>query len=109
MSDRDEGNRGSRSRSRSRSQPPVGGNSWVQIIDLPPKSNWSSLRRLITGAGGRILTGKVYQHRSPSCAVAELSDAEEAQKVAQKLDGTDLAGRRITVKVISVEQRNKLD
>eukprot|EP00435_Cladocopium_sp_Y103_P022786 s1365_g5.t1 len=85
----------SRSRSRStgrrkeRSPSPDDGEpmAWIQIGDLPPKSNWSCMRRLVTQAGGKILGGKVYPSHRPPCALARIGTEKEADSVAQKLNG----------------------
>merc|ERR550532_2530709 len=106
---------GSRSRSPQRGRSPQrrGGEAsepdtaWLQISDLPPKSNWSSLRRLVTGAGGTVLSGRVYPHRS--LAVAMLGSREEALEVAKKVETSELSGKRVKAEVISHEERQRLD
>eukprot|EP00438_Fugacium_kawagutii_P028017 Skav236488 [mRNA] locus=scaffold1440:244767:247943:+ [translate_table: standard] len=103
-----------RSRSRSRSQgrrkersPSDDGEpmAWIQIGDLPPKSNWSCMRRLVTQAGGKILGGKVYPSHRPPCALARIGTEKEADSVAQKLDGrlAVQSGRRISCRIIGDE------
>lgn len=39
---------------------PGGPTAWIQIGDLPPKSNWSSMRRLVTQAGGELTLGALF-------------------------------------------------
>eukprot|EP00439_Symbiodinium_sp_Y106_P064110 s3182_g10.t1 len=83
--------------------------AWIEIGDLPPKSNWSCMRRLVTQAGGHILGGKVYPQRKPPCALARVGSQKEADSVAEKLDGSELSGRRITCRTIGDEEREKIE
>ncbi|CAL1152763.1 unnamed protein product [Cladocopium goreaui] len=107
----------SRSRSRStgrrkeRSPSPDDGEpmAWIFIGDLPPKSNWSCMRRLVTQAGGKVLGGKVYPSHRPPCALARIGTEKEADSVAQKLNGSELSGRRISCRIIGDEDRRKIE
>eukprot|EP00928_Gymnodinium_smaydae_P024363 TRINITY_DN19731_c0_g1_i1.p1 TRINITY_DN19731_c0_g1~~TRINITY_DN19731_c0_g1_i1.p1 ORF type:complete len:156 (-),score=37.10 TRINITY_DN19731_c0_g1_i1:74-505(-) len=83
--------------------------AWVQVTNLPPRTNWSSLRRIVNQHGGHIRGGKVYQSCNPAYAVAEFDTAEEAEKIASKLTGMDFGGKRLNAKVISAEMRSKLN
>ncbi|CAK9107498.1 unnamed protein product [Durusdinium trenchii] len=84
--------------------------AWLQIGDLPPKSNWSCMRRLVTQAGGHILGGKVYPSHRPPCALAKVGSEKEAESVARKLDGSELSGRKITCRIVrDEEERRKIE
>mmetsp|Transcript_40133 Transcript_40133/g.72683 ORF Transcript_40133/g.72683 Transcript_40133/m.72683 type:complete len:130 (-) Transcript_40133:43-432(-) len=83
--------------------------AWIQISDLPPKSNWSSMRRLVSQAGGQILGGKVYPNRRPPFALAQVSNKKEAESVAKELDGSRLTDQKIGARVIDEEEKKKLE
>mmetsp|Transcript_144580 Transcript_144580/g.266667 ORF Transcript_144580/g.266667 Transcript_144580/m.266667 type:complete len:131 (-) Transcript_144580:75-467(-) len=103
-------NRSPKRRSRSPAQDDEDDGVWLKVTGLPPKTNWSGIRRMLKDAGVPLTrSGKVYDRKKPAFAVMLLSDKEDVKKAIRDLDGKRVSGSTLTAEAISASERKALD